>query len=537
MSIVCILCLLVFPFLAGVTVTKIFGTRNRGYFFTYIIGFLFLVLFFIPSLLAALKLDLTLKGLEKIWFAAVILLSAPGLLIFVSECIGKKLPSVNLSIKSLKERAPVFITLLLVWIFSVFLQVPSFANDDTWEIVANTVAHDSIYGYSSFTGKALTAGLPIFNKVYVMPLIYAVLVDFFGIEMTLLAGAVIPTFVLFANTYLTCKLFKKLLPSAALNIFMCAYFCVMAAGTYLPSNGIPVTVGYSVIREGYSGYAFCYGLVLPAFLFLLSEKKRIFAVLTLATASGLVRIDRIFYAFFAPFKWLRSVNLAGKLAVLYIVAVIALILLHHLKKKKYPAFVFLFPSAAIAFVVTELSNLIVEKKKRLVFGLGVAFIIFAACDFMPGKDAESGNIFTYDAREREAVKLLESDACVLSTKDFCSKLRRIDGNKKCILGRDYGSSYLVGLNYEEESEYAPDYSMFAENYALDFSIYGYSDFGEKISLDELFTFARFEGLNAIVIPSERRTEAEDGFAENAGFKFTGEAGGYTVYALKRDGGK
>ena len=496
-------------------------------------GFLFLLLVFVPCLLYALKKDLSFSGLKSIYLVAAAAVLILGVLLFA---VGLALGRIGFSAPKVYSKDPFLLIFLgiaaLLGVLSIFFVTPSFVNDDTWEIVETTLLKGRIYEYSSLTGLPLETGHPIFYKVYVMPMFYAVLCSFFGTELYPIAGITVPVFVYILHLWLVYKISEELLPDSKRFPFMIVYLAVLCAGTYLPKSGVPVTAGYAILREGYSGYAVCYGLVLPLCLLCVLQKRWIRAAFAAATAAGLIRVDRVFYGALEVIKGHVSINGEGRLFFLFILCIIALFMLR--KKTDVPVkwYACLLPSVTVALTAVAAGALFKTKKEVVAYYLGIFAIIFACCDYRPFADAETGSFIKTHGGAAECAELIPEGARVLSTKEFMAKIRRVDGSVQTAFARSYYTPELTGLDFEAPPKHCREYLLFAENYAMWISAYGYASDTGYISLYDLAEMVRPEGIDTIVIPSSRNDTEESVAFSDAGFEYAGDRGGYSVYLIR-----
>ncbi len=484
--------------------------------FTYISGLLTLIFLFLCVHLVGLKLDVDLKGLEKLFFvpAAVLsLLGIPALIIDAKNLRNGKTSSVKhldaapsdithssvASINATSERrntpAAAFrkttllfiIPAVLLGVVSYFLFAPSYVNDDTWEVVSTTVYHGTLYEYSAMTGEAVVKGFPIFYKVYIIPMLYSCLCDFFNLPQRLLLGFLMPSILLFCNLNIIyaiskeCKVKNK-------PVFMLLYMLLLMAGTYLPDNAIPATVGYALLREGYSGYAYAYALAIPFSVLLFIKKKHLSSVVSLAPILGLVRLDRIFYALKEPVKTYVSINTAGKLIGLYLVAVLILIIIRKLKNEKTPKPLFFLPITLIAYAGEKILTIIDGKRAKVLYLLSLSFIIFAAGNFTLYGDAEllSTELSFEESVKEELKDYSDTEIKIWASEDFMAASRRILPNIRVLYGRDDVSNMMIGLDYEDPSEHVLDFSNSYKNMHAAKDFFYESEFTTEEALSEAY---------------------------------------------------
>ena len=490
MAIVGILLFLAAPLLFGVGISCKFRERNVGCLKGYLVGFLSLFVMLFIETLAMLKLDLSLRVYDWIVVATLAAVAVVGAFLLALKRPGFVKPHIE------KRMLWFFVPAVLLFAYSYCYLVPSLANDDTWELVATSLAHGSVYEYSTMTGQFMTAGLPIFNKIQVMPLLYVVLADFFGISVNVSAGLLVPAIVFVLNLSLVYAIGRELEVSDR-SYFMILYMLILMGGTYLPSFGVPVTLGYSVLREGYSGYAVAYGVVIPAALLLLLKKKYLWVVAALVTSVPFVRIDRIFFALMSPVKSLTAANSAGKLMGVYIVAIVAALAYRAIKGASVKWQGLLIPAVFVAYTAEKLKNCLKKKNEVIWYSVGVSLIILSAVNFEPYDDS-----VTYFERKGEEAPV---EACIPEIRDglvwapveFTSVVRRLDGGIETIFGRDVNNPLMAGINYEDDGSMGWEYRNAIYNVAL--NQYAYVT---RYDTDYIVEAARAAGVKYVVLPVE-----------------------------------
>ncbi|MBP5659862.1 MAG: hypothetical protein J6X08_00865 [Lachnospiraceae bacterium] len=268
------------------------------------------------------------------------------------------------------------------------------------------------------------------------------------------------------------------------------------SGTYLPSFGVPVTLGYPILREGYSGYAVAYGVVIPAALLLLLKKKYLWAVVSLVPCVTLVRIDRVFFALTSPLESVAAVNTAGKIVGLYALAIVAAALLKTIGGAKIKWKAVLVPSVFVAYVSEKHKNCLKEKHENIWYSLGIAVVILSAVNFEPYDDAQT--YFVRNEEEAHVQAVLEQvDGIVWAPVEFVSVARRLDGNFESLFGRDTNDPKMAGFNYEDDYGMAGDYKNGIYNVAT-----GKYFYVTKIDTRNLVEFAVIAGAKYAVLPTE-----------------------------------
>lgn len=452
-----ILVMLFAPYFVGACMITIFRERNAGHVNVYVTGLLSLFVFFLGFLMLALKLDLGIARLERYYFSFISILCLIGA-IFSFKRRGERE-------KISKAGLWVMVPAALLALFSFVYLSPSIINDDTWETVTTTIFTGKIHEVSALTGRDMVAGLPIFNKIYVMPIYIACMCDFFNIPVRLMMQFLLPFIAYTCNLMLVYKISKELKVKNK-NCFLLIYMLLLMAGTYLPKTGVPSTVGYALLREGYSGYAFAYGVAVPAMILLLYKKRYIHAAFVSLSILGLVRLDRVFFTIVKePLKTFGFINDSGKIMIVYLVCVLAWIFIERKSNHSKMAWMTLaMPTVFISYIVVSILDRIYDKKRRIVYLLGVSVIILSTVSFMPFKDAETlKETLQYERFAKETLAQNDAYGKIIWADDkLMATARRVEPSVKTLYSRSSISDYMQGLYFEDES-YAWDYYKLFRN--------------------------------------------------------------------------
>ncbi len=503
----------------------------------FIFAFLVLLTAFLPCLLAALKLDADLARLSGIYaYVGIGVIAAFILALIIFSVIRKNIkvrfskPSFDLKLMW-RETRVFLVPAFILWLFSTLIATPSAVCDNTEEIVATTLAGGDIYIRSAFTGEVMQAGLPIFDKVQVMPMFYAVLCSLTGLSFRVVSAAV-AAIVFFGNLWIVHRLTLRFYPeeSKKRQAFLCIYLLILISSTYLPTIGVPVTLGYAILRMGYSGWAVAYGLAVPYALCCFTDRKVLAGLISLSSLAGLLRLDRIFFLLRDFLKSAESVSLAGKLAFLWILALVVTLLLNLKNKEKTPLPVFFVPSLLIAHVFVRIAGLLKEKRERIAFYAGVLLILLACVDFRPFKDVtfEGGT----EKNIRATLKYIPEGAKILSNTEYMRIVRRLDGDKRTAYSRALDNPYLAGLDFEAKPEYYWDYTIFADYYDDSVRDYAYSFIEGAYTVDKLVRKCVADGITVFVIPEAKNGEEEKAAFAKGGAELSGRAGGYCIYVSR-----
>lgn len=529
MYILGILSFFMVPFLLGTLITELIRVKKAGFIEKYATGFVSCCLIMLGCILVSLKLDWSLKRLEMIFGILVGIGIAASLAVVFGRVLKKSIERPQF-VKVSRDVLWFVIPAVLLGVYSYFGVLPSYLNDDTWEMVATTVSTGTFYKYSALTGFEMEAGLPIFNKIPAMPMIFAVVADVFGVDMWLMGRYFVPIIVYVVNLSLIYRISGQLFEKSQVRLratFMCAYLIFIMAGTYLPSKGLPVTIGYAILREGYGGYAVAYGVALPLILLFILEGQYLPALVPAASLLCLLRLDRVYFNLVKyPVVFQESVNSAGKLSAVYFAALVAFFFFANkcLGGKKKVAL--LFPAVCVSYMTVILGTSINSAKKRTIFYLGVSCIIFSACVFRPFEDAVlSSDIKGTDNDLMNCLSTLDEGAVVWGTEEVMADIRRLNGNVCVLYSRAIYTPEASGLDYEKEIDEYKNISNL-----IKWNGWYYSD-DNLIGIDEnrCLEIARQCGENYMIIPKDMLGEYFEDWLISVGFVLQEENARYYVF--------
>lgn len=520
--------MLVVPYLCGTLEIMVLRERNAGHLKTYVTGLLSLFAYFLFAILVSLKLDLSFEGLKCLFLtvpAGISIVAIPILIIRIRKGLMGFKPSFD---RSLLWFVP---TAAVLGVLAYVIKMPSFANDNTWEVVSTTLETNTYYEISAFTGDVITNALPIFVKIYVMPMFYAVLCRTFGFEMWFIAGLIIPILFYVLNLCLMYSISGELLGEKELRsraTFMCAYLLFLLAGTYLPVNGITATVGYALLREGYTGYACAYGVVVPFVILLILQKRYLLAGLSATSILGLLPLDKFFFLVLgSPISFWRNINYSGKLATVYLVSLIFMLYLRMRSGKRNFSAIFFLPAGLISFCIVKASDYVKGRRYRWIYFFGVGFILLSACYFQPMNDAiNAPNIRKENAELRTCLtELAETEEIRLwSSDEIMSEARRLNAKIFLAYPRSVYSITLNGLEYEAVVDDAEDMQKFMLNKLNEFDYLVL----QKTDI-QIMRSAIENGVNCIILPTESLREDFEILLKESGFCNKKSFEGYVAY--------
>lgn len=506
------------PYITGTALTIIMGERSSRGLVRWVMGVLSVFAFFFLCLLIELKLHGSLDDLMKLFGIVTI------------STVAGSVPVVLIGIKKKRITLQTFSLSALIWvipavvlgIFSVFILGPDYSNDITVETVKTTLATGTLYRYSSLLGVSMEAGFPIFNKIEIIPMLIAVLSRAFGMDPELFTYTIFPLISYLSNIIIMWAISGILVKKENRNVFMFFHLFVLIAGTYLPSIAIPVTVGRPLLMQGYTGYAWAYGVLIPSMVLVLLQKRYFLAGLFIVPLAGLLRLDRIFFAGRDFFESYRSINISGKLFLLYLVSILWWIIRKKGKNPFHPA-TLLSGSALISATLTDAYDYVGRKKSFVVWA---GIVILACCAFTPFEGARFS--FTTTDFDYSLVRNHEEQTVIWAPEEIMEGARRADAAIWPLYGRDALSSLLPGTNYEPYSDGKLELRDSME------LISTYTDeYVESLIVPKLETNRELDGVDVIVLPVRTYSEKINLTLVSRGFENIEEHGDYLV--MSRNG--
>ena len=446
MIILFVFLLLGVPYILGTAFTIILGERTLRGPLRWVIGVLSVFVCFFATLLIELKLHGTLNDLTRLFGIVLTAFTAGSVPVVLYGFVKNDVRFQNFDKKILIWLIPA----ILLGAFSVFVLAPSYVNDVTVETVRTTLYTGKIYEYSSLLGTKMEAGLPIFVKIEIVPMLYACLCSAFNIDILVLTGTIAPAITYTAHIFIMNEISAYAVKEKHRSLFMIFHLLLLVAGTYLPDNALPVTIGRPLLMQGYSGFAWGFGVLVPLIILVCLQKRFCLAAFLVVPFTGLIKTDRFFFAAVEGLKSYLTMNLAGKLFALYVFSIVFQLL--RKKTEKTPLPLYFLGTALIARSLVDAYEYLGEKKT---FAISAGLLILACCSFMPFK----GATFSLD---REAVNVAdikgdESAVTLWAPREIMENVRFYDASVCPIYGRDlYNPTMLAGTNFEPYSEDSED---------------------------------------------------------------------------------
>jgi len=501
------------PYILGTALTVIMGDRGLRGPGRWVFGSLAVFAFFYASLLIELKLHGSLSDLCRVFGVVITAVTGGSLPVFLYAFYKGYVKFVKFDVHML----PWIVPALILGVVSVCLFKRSYINDITIETVNTTLYTGKIYEYSSLLGIKMEAGLPIFNKIEIVPMFYACLCSIFGTDIRFITDIAAPIASYISNLVIMWEISAYLVKDKHRNLFMIFHLFLLLAGTYLPANAIPITVGQPLLMQGYSGYAWGYGVLIPAIVLVLLQKKYLLGGLFLIPLTGLIKLDRLFFE-------IRDINVnfglmkyAGKLLILYLVSLIWWIVRLR-SNHKTSLIAFLSGTAIVSTTMVDAYEFVGSKKS---FVVSMMLVILACCSFTPFKDAD----FIWEGHRTDisVVKSERGETVLWAPESVLDDARRQDASIFPIYGRDMYNNMLRGTNYEPYSEGA--YELYDMMDVLE----TYSDeYVESLFVPKIEDNRELDKVDVVMIPIDTVSDKIKKAIEQRGFDHTEESGRFLI---------
>jgi hypothetical protein len=270
--ILCILFLAVVPFLLGQLVTKIYGEKEKGNIYRYIVGMCSLICVFEIVCVGAIKMEISFTKTLFLFLFIIILLSILGLISFIRTLISTPIvPFLQSFFHDFSWRAFPIILLFLLQCLNYVWMNPYIGNDITKEIINTTIATDTMYQYHPLTGKLFEIGMTPVGKLYILPLFYSGLSKVFCVDASTLLYLILPIWVLLMG-YFVMFLWGRLLFNKKNQKHIQSYF-LMVYGVLSLFGGFYLTSEfYWLSHSAWRGETIIATIIIPFILYLLINK-------------------------------------------------------------------------------------------------------------------------------------------------------------------------------------------------------------------------------------------------------------------------
>ena len=272
MYIIGIIVLFILPLAAGSICKGILRWKETNQIETYLIGFFFL--FFLQGVILVpcvfLKLPFSLAVNLILGIMAALFGVGIAIVLMNQKKIGKTMDSEE------KRKLPwrkgdkllfaIMLTVFGLLIVRMVLGLDILRDDIMLETVNTTLKTGTMFEYHPLTGMKMDGGMIASKKIVTLPLLYAALSQFLGLEAKIVLYLVMNILVLICSYYAGALLFTKVTTATRtkLYVYWTIYGMLILAGDYQDT-----TLAYRLLYQGYEGITVCFGVLIPYLLYII----------------------------------------------------------------------------------------------------------------------------------------------------------------------------------------------------------------------------------------------------------------------------
>jgi len=447
-----ILLFIVVPYLAGNIYGFLFRKKEMGIVSTYIAGMAVVYACLTAIQFIVIKFKFNFSETSKVYTVFFVVCAIVGMVALVIR--GFKDKALRLDIIVSKRSVWIFFIIILQGILYIGLKNPYFEDNALLETARVTLETGTIYEYNAFTGLEVQAGFPLSNKLMFLPVLYAYISSFSGVDLALMFNFVMPV-VTFISFYMVMLLWVQRLSKdygQKWELWLVLLVWVVQVG-----DGFSHATAFRVLHSGYTGEAIFFGVLLTYALYAIKNKSYLIALGCIATFPGLVKYD-LLIDFVKRFgEYWKAAALGGGALLVYILAVVYMFL----KSKKIKTEMLnlnLTITYAAAMVWDKMVKEEVTVSKKIIHG-GVVLVMLLLCgNIMIVSNATSFRSNPYGANEKEYELLqvleekMDKDAKVAACDEVAKWMKRMGVKNEPVIGFDLAGRNVAWYSYEEYDE-------------------------------------------------------------------------------------
>ena len=271
MEIIGVLLIFIMPYMAGYLLKEITRQQATNQLEPYLIGFFFL--FFVQGVIfiPAVFLSIPFETADSIMLALFLLILAAFLILltisFIKSAREKKDPQKAGRWKKEEEILGIcaFFVFILV-LLRIFWGIGYAREDAMLETVKTTLDTKTMFQYHPLTGQKMEFGMIASKKIVTLPLYYAFLTSFTGLNANVLLYGILPVYTLMTAVGATYLLVSDLVGKNRTKILV---FHILLGLLILAGGYQRDIVGYHILYNGYAGETICAVIFIPYMLTLI----------------------------------------------------------------------------------------------------------------------------------------------------------------------------------------------------------------------------------------------------------------------------
>lgn len=447
-----ILLFMIVPYLTGNVYGFIFRKKEMGIVSTYLAGMAIIYALLTVLQFIIIKTKLNFCEVTKIYNIVFIVCMVLGVVSLVMRLAKQK--AIHWDIQLGKKSLWIFAMILLQGILYIGLKTPYFEDNALLETARVTLDTGSVYEYNAFTGMKVKAGFPLSNKLMFLPMFYAYVSAFSGVDLAIMFNFVMPI-VTFLSFYLVMilwvqKLSKENGKKWELWLFLIVWIVQV-------SDGFSHSTAFRVLHSGYTGEAIFFGVLFAYALYAIKNKGYLIALISVATFPGLIKYD-LLVEFAKGFdEYWTMAALGGGMLLLYILSAVYSVIKNRRIRVEILNLNLIITNAVMAIWENIVTGENKTSKKVLRGGL-ILLVLLLCGNIMIISDATAwrSNAYGITKAEYEILQMLDEDDVVGKRVVACDELlkwmKRMGMKVEPVIGYDLGSRNLDWYSYENYDE-------------------------------------------------------------------------------------
>ena len=447
-----ILLFMIVPYLTGNVYGFLFGKKEMGIVSTYLAGMAIIYALLTMLQLVIIKLKFNFAQVTKVYNIVLIVCMALGVISLVMRLVKQK--ALRWDIELSRRSIWIFGMILLQGILYIGLKTPYFEDNALLETARVTLDTGSVYEHNAFTGMKAQAGFPLSNKLMFLPMLYAYVSAFSGVDLAIMFNFVMPI-VTFVSFYLVMFLWvQKLSNENGKRWEMWMFLLVWIVQV---SDGFNHSTAFRVLHSGYTGEAIFFGVLFAYALYAIKNKSYLIASVSVVAFPGLIKYD-LLIEFAKRFgEYWKMAALGGGMLLIYVLSVAY----RAIKYRKIEIWMLNVNLTILTSVIgvwekfVEIENTRMKKIGRE----GMVLLVLLMCgNIMIISNATSWRVNPYGVGEAEYEVLLMLEAedgdgkRVAACDEVVKWIKRLGIKVDPVIGHDVGEQKVAWYSYEEYDE-------------------------------------------------------------------------------------
>ena len=447
-----ILLFIIVPYLTGNVYGFVFRKKEMGIVSTYLAGMAVIYALLTMVQLVVIKFKFNFNEVTRIYNIVFIVCIVLGVLGLVMRLVKQK--AIHWDIQLSKKSLWIFGMILLQGILYIGFKTPYFEDNALLETARVTLDTGSVYEYNAFTGMKVKAGFPLSNKLMFLPMLYAYVSAFSGMDLAIMFNFVMPT-VTFLSFYLLMVLWvQKLSKESGKKWELWLFLIVWIVQV---SGGFNHSTVFRVLHSGYTGEAIFFGVLFLYMLYSIKNKSYLIAAISAVTFPGLIKYDLLIEFVKGFDEYWRMSALGGGMLLVYILSVIYIVI----KNRKGNIELLNVNLTISNGVMTVWENIVTGENKiiKKIFRGGLILLVLLMCgNIMIISDATSwrSNMYGITKADYEILQMLDEDGKtgkrVVACEELVKWVKRMGVEVEPVIGYDLGSQNVGWYSYENYDE-------------------------------------------------------------------------------------